>query len=111
MVGAARRGEAAALAVVERAARYTAMGIANLVSAFDPEVVVLGGGLGAGAADLLLPMADNEARRWAQPIAMARCRIVGSALGDRAGLLGAARLALNLLEGETGRGEVPPSGR
>lgn len=93
VVRAARDGRPDALAAVDRAARVTARGIANLVSAFDPDVVVLGGGLGEGAADLLLPVIEAEARRWAQPIAMARCRIVRSQLGDGAGLLGAARLA------------------
>lgn len=102
VVAAARAGEASARAVFERAARFTAMGIANLVSAFDPEIVVIGGGLGDGAGDLLLPIVESEAPRWAQPIAMARCRIVRSQLGDRAGLLGAARLAW---EAGTGAGE------
>jgi glucokinase len=113
VVRAAREGAPDAVAVLQRAARFTAMGIANLVSAFDPVVVVLGGGLGAGAADLLLPIVENEARRWAQPLAMARCRLVGSALGDRAGLLGAARLAWSLLEAEPGhdRDQVSPRTR
>jgi glucokinase len=93
VVAAARDGDGSALAVLHHAARYTGMGIANLISAFNPEVVVLGGGLAMGAADLMLDVIRAEVRRWAQPIAAERCRIELSQLGEQAGLLGAARLA------------------
>jgi len=95
VVEAARAGDPGARAVIARAAGYTAMGVANLVSVINPEVVVLGGGLGYGAADLLLDPVRAGVRRWAQPIAAARCRIEASQLGEDAGLLGAARLALD----------------
>jgi glucokinase len=98
-VAAARGGDPIACDALERAARYTGMGVANLVSALDPEVVVLGGGLMSGAGDLLLEPIRAEVRRWAQPIAASRCRIELSALGDSAGVLGAARLALDALGG------------
>jgi glucokinase len=98
-VAAARRGDSSARAALERAARYTGMGVANLVSALDPEVVILGGGLMTGASDLLLEVIRAEARRWAQPIAASRCRLELSALGDSAGVMGAARLALDALDG------------
>ncbi|HEX7084978.1 MAG TPA: ROK family protein [Vicinamibacterales bacterium] len=94
---AARRGDPAARAAFDRAARYSGMGIANLISVLNPEAVVLGGGVGQGAGDLLLDPIRAEVRRWAQPIAAARCRIVLTELGEDAGLLGAARLALDLL--------------
>jgi glucokinase len=94
-VRAARAGDPRAREAMARAARYTGMGIANLVSLLDPEAVVLGGGIGHGAADLLLDAVRAEARRWAQPIAASRCRIEVTQLGEDAGLLGAARLALD----------------
>ncbi|HSL20553.1 MAG TPA: ROK family protein [Vicinamibacterales bacterium] len=95
VVDAAREGDDRAAAVLERAAAYTAMGVANLISAFNPEAVVLGGGLMAGAGDLVLDHIRSEAARWAQPRAFAQCRIELSQLGEAAGLLGAARLALD----------------
>lgn len=95
VVAAARSGDRAALDVLLRAARYTAMGVANLISAFNPEAVVLGGGFMLGAGDLLLPSIRSEVARWAQPIAAAQCRIELTQLGEDAGLLGAARLALD----------------
>jgi glucokinase len=96
VVDAARDGDIAARSVLEHAARYTGMGIANLISLLNPEVVVLGGGVMHGAADLLLEPIRTEVRRWAQPIAASRCRIELSQLGEDAGLFGAARLALTL---------------
>jgi glucokinase len=92
---AARAGDRQALDVLDRAARYTAMGVANLISMLNPEAVVLGGGLMLGAGDLLLPRIRAEVPRWAQPIAAAKCRIEISQLGESAGLFGAARLALD----------------
>jgi glucokinase len=90
---AARHGDAAARRAVAEAAEALAMGIADLISALNPQVVVLGGGL-MQASDLFLEPIRRAVPRWAQPIAAGQCRIVPSALGQDAGLLGAARLAL-----------------
>ena len=98
VVQAARAGDPAASAVLTHAARYTAMGIANLISVLNPEAVVLGGGVMQGAGDLLLDRIRADVLRWAQPIAASRCRIELTELGEDAGLLGAARLALMLSE-------------
>jgi glucokinase len=91
---AARGGDAAALRAVAEAADALAMGVANLISALNPQVVVLGGGL-MQAQDLFLEPIRRAVPRWAQPIAAKQCRIEPSALGEDAGLLGAARLALD----------------
>jgi glucokinase len=69
------------------------MGIANLISTFNPQVVVLGGGL-MQASDLFLEPIRRAVPRWAQPISARQCRIEPSALGEDAGLFGAGRLAL-----------------
>lgn len=96
VVQAARAGDRDALAVLDRAMRYTAMGIANLISVLNPEAVVLGGGLVQGAGDLMLEPIRLEVLRWAQPIAASKCRIELTQLGEDAGLFGAARLALTV---------------
>lgn len=93
VVEAARRGDAQAMAVLEETARWLGMGIANLVSLLNPRMVVLGGGL-MQAGDLLLERIRSEMLEWAQPIAARRVRIELSELGEDAGVLGAARLAL-----------------
>jgi glucokinase len=92
-VAAACRGDERARAALDNAADYLAMGVANLISLLNPEMVVLGGGL-MQAGDLLLDRIRRGVTRWAQPIAAGRVRIELTALGEDAGLLGAARLAL-----------------
>jgi glucokinase len=92
VVEAARRGDSVARETLDRAATYLAMGIANIVSILNPEIVVLGGGL-MQAGDLLLEPIKKEFTRWAQPIAAGQVRLELSALGQDAGLFGAGRLA------------------
>jgi glucokinase len=89
---AARRGDAPAKDIVAGAVTYLAMGVANIVSILNPEVVVLGGGL-FQASDLFLEPVRREFRRWAQPLAARSVRIELSALGAEAGLYGCGRLA------------------
>ena len=105
VVAAARNGHPEAISALRKTAGYLGMGVANLVSLLDPEMVVLGGGL-MHAGDLLLADLRRDATRWAQPIAMARTRIELTALGDDAGLLGAARLALMHRKGTAGDSHV-----
>jgi glucokinase len=94
VVEAVRQGDRGAQEVLDHAAIYLAMGIANIVSMLNPEIVVLGGGL-MQAGELLLDPIEKEFRRWAQPIAARQVRIELSALGEDAGLFGAGRLAWN----------------
>jgi glucokinase len=92
VAAAARRGDAAARRAVDETVEWLAMGIANLVSALNPQVVVLGGGL-MQASDLFLEPVRHAVRRWAQPLAVEQCRIELTELGEDAALFGAARLA------------------
>ena len=93
-VQAARSGSRRAQQAIGETVRFLAMGIANLVSALNPEMVVLGGGL-MQAADLFLEPIRRAVPQWAQPYAMRQARIELSALGESAGLLGAAKLAMD----------------
>ncbi|HEU4584548.1 MAG TPA: ROK family protein, partial [Gemmatimonadaceae bacterium] len=72
---------------------FWGMAAANLVSLFNPEVIVFGGGV-FGPAARLIDRIREEAVRWAQPIAVQETRFAASELGGDAGLYGAARLAL-----------------
>lgn len=94
VVAAARQGDPAAKAAVAETAEYIAMGIANIVSILNPEMIVLGGGL-MQAGDLFLDKIKSRIGTWAQPLAARQVRIELTRLGEDAGLLGAARLALN----------------
>ena len=89
---AAAAGDALAEEILDRVAETMAMGIANIVSILNPEIVVLGGGLFQSDLRLLEPVRARVAR-WAQPLAAAAVRIEPSGLGEDAGLYGAAKLA------------------
>jgi glucokinase len=91
-VAAARAGDAKALHALAQVTEFLSMGIANLVSLLNPQMVVLGGGL-MQAGDLFLEPLRAALPLWAQPIAARQARIELTALGEDAGLLGAARLA------------------
>ncbi len=56
------------------------------------DVIVLGGGL-FQAADVFLEPVRREFRKWAQPMAAAKVRLVASTLGEDAGLYGCGKLA------------------
>ena len=90
-------GDRIARAVIDNAIELWGMAVANLVSLFNPEIVVLGGGV-FGPATKFLDRIYAEAKRWAQPIAIQQVKLVASTLGSDAGLFGAARLALLTVE-------------
>ena len=98
VAAAARREDPLALEIVAETVTYLAMGVANIVSLLNPEVVVVGGGL-FQAADLFLEPVRREFKRWAQPLAARAVRIELSSLGEDAGLYGCGRLAWEALEG------------
>lgn len=98
VIAAARSGDRLARFIIDSAVGYLGMGIANVVSLMNPEMVVLGGGL-FQAGDILLGPVKREFKKWAQPIAARQVRIKLSALGEDAGLYGAGRLAWEAVDG------------
>jgi glucokinase len=92
VVAAARAGDRHALEAVMQVADSLALGIAGLIAILDPEIVVLGGGL-MQASDLMLDRIRRQTLCWTQPIAGKVVRVEKTALGEDAGLFGAARLA------------------
>lgn len=82
-----------AVKTIDNAIELWGMAAANLVSLFNPEMIVFGGGI-FGPATEHLERIRGEAKRWAQPIAIGQVRFVASELGSDAGLYGAGRLAL-----------------
>jgi glucokinase len=73
------------------------LAVANLISLFDPQVVVLTGGV-TNSADRFLDILIQNARRRAQPLSAPHVEIVVSALQSDANLLGAAGLAFMEVE-------------
>ena len=86
-------GDRLAARVIDNAIELWGMAAANLVSLFNPEIIIFGGGV-FGPARQLLERIRDEATRWAQPIAITQVRFAASALGGDAGLYGAGRLAM-----------------
>ena len=93
MAGAARAGDAAVGAALERAGEWLGVGAANLVSALHPDLIVFGGGV-AELGDLLLDPVRATIRRRVGMFPADNVRVERSALGDRAGLMGALALAV-----------------
>jgi glucokinase len=99
LVGAAKEGDGAARDALERIGRSLGAAIGSLVNVFDPELVVLGGGFGAAAGDLVLGPALEVARREAIYPADAKLRIVPAELGPESGLVGAGLVGFEALDG------------
>jgi glucokinase len=90
---AARLGDPLAGEIIRQTAEYLGAALANLLNLLNPEVIVLGGGVIQGGADLLLePIRQTAMRRCGSWIDWRKTRIVAATLGEDAGLLGAARL-------------------
>jgi glucokinase len=86
---AARQGDALALDIVRRAGWLIGLGVANLVHLFNPQMVVLGGGV-ANMGELLFEPIRAAVREYCPPPYWEHLRITASELRDDAGLVGAA---------------------
>jgi glucokinase len=90
---AIRRGDKLVEKIVEEAAEYIGIGVANVTNLLNPEMVVLGGGLMEALADEMLPTITKSAKAHILPGTFRNVEIVASQLGDNAGITGAAVLA------------------
>lgn len=88
----ARLGDGAAIEALERTGTLLGVGIANAMNIFNPELVLVGGGV-SDAGELLLAAARDEARSRARPPSNG-ARVETAAFGADAGMVGAAVLAL-----------------
>ncbi|MGL6278235.1 MAG: ROK family protein [Gaiella sp.] len=100
LVRRARVGESDAIAAVGRIGHFLGIGIGSLANIFDPQVFVVGGGFGAAAGEVLLEAARATARREAIAPADERLRIVPAALGEESGVVGAALVGFEALDGD-----------
>jgi glucokinase len=85
----ARQGDALALQAVQREALYIGLGLANLVTMYCPQTIVIGGGM-MRSADLLLAPALDVVKRICTQVPAENTSIVLAGLGAQCGLLGAA---------------------
>jgi glucokinase len=94
----AHDGDAAAIEALALIGTRLGVAIASFVNIFNPQVVVVGGGV-AAAGELLLGPARTEMKARALPPQRDEVRLVAAALGVEAGMVGAAALAFAGLDG------------
>jgi glucokinase len=92
---AARNGDRLARDVIARAAYYLGIGMVNVVNIFNPEMIVIGGGM-AEMGDMLIEPGRRMVAERAFSISSRSVRIVTAQLGNEAGVHGAAALALDM---------------
>ncbi len=97
---ATRAGDSLASEVILKAATSLGVGIVNLVNIFNPEMIIIGGGI-AKMGDLLLNPARQVVRERAFQLSAQVVQIVPAQLSNDAGVLGAAVFAF---QQKTGRG-------
>jgi glucokinase len=103
-VALANDGDEEARELFDAHGRWLGLGIASMVNAFEPQYVVIGGGL-SRAADLFIDAARAEASRHALPALWERAEVRLAKGGADAGVIGAGLLAEQELErtGDTAR--------
>lgn len=102
---AAKQGDKLANQLIARLGYYLGVGLANLVNIFNPELILIGGGV-AKMGDLLLEPAIKVVKERAFTTSATSVQIKPALLGDDSSILGAVAFVLdNLAEGSTIHGE------
>jgi glucokinase len=104
VAAAARNGDAGAAAVWDETVEALACGLTSIVNLFEPELVVVGGGVSRSGEQLLGPVRERVRASAIGPAASAE--IVASALGDHVGVVGAAAIVYD----RAALGDVPVGG-
>jgi glucokinase len=97
LVRLANEGDALAIGLLTEMGRKLGSGISSLVNAFDPEVVVIGGGFAAAGELLLAPAREVMNREVLKPM-RDDVRVVRAELGTSAGMIGAAMVAFEAVD-------------
>jgi predicted NBD/HSP70 family sugar kinase len=95
VVRAAAAGDALARRVLDEVGSYLGRAVAMAVNLLNPDMVIVGGPVGEPAAPFLIPAMERELRARALSIPRTAVSIVGGTLGENAGAIGAAALALD----------------
>jgi glucokinase len=90
------KGDKLAGEVMQTAIEFWGMAVANLVSLFNPEKIIFGGGV-FGPGNQFMSDIKKEAVKWAQPVGMNQVILDVTALSGDAGVYGAGFLALKHL--------------
>lgn len=93
----AQEGNKEAIAFWQEYGRLLGIGLTSLIYVLTPEAVIIGGGVSA-SAEFFLPTAYREIKRRVLPSSRTGLQLVTAQLGNRAGMVGAAKLAWQQLE-------------
>ncbi len=91
--GAAANGDATATAIIEQGGRWLGVGLASWAAVYAPDLVLLGGGV-AQAGEQWLAAATHSMHEVGMPFFVDKIRVRRAGLGNRAGVIGAALVAL-----------------
>ncbi|MCL6456558.1 MAG: ROK family protein [Gorillibacterium sp.] len=82
-------GDEVAIEVMHETGRLLGYGLSNVINLFNPEIIIVGGGMSA-AGDRLLSVVRETTAKHALKLSNQACRILQAQLGARAGMIGAA---------------------
>ena len=95
LVEAHRAGDGKATKIWLRSIKFLAAGVVSIVNAVDPEIVIIGGGIAAGAGEILMAPLRAYIERWEWRPTGQAVKIVSAQLGEYAGACGAAYEAVS----------------
>lgn len=91
---AAKSGDAEAKRIVDEYIYYLAVGVTNMINIFQPEMLLIGGGVSGEKDNLILPLSEIVNREQYTRAQEKKCQIRVAELGNDAGIIGAAALGL-----------------
>lgn len=100
VAAAATAGDSLALDILTRAAHYLGVGLVGIVNAFNPEIIILGGGM-AELGSLYIEPAEKLVMDRAFSISTRKLSFVTASLGNEAGVYGVAAYAIEQKNGRT----------
>ena len=89
----AKAGDKVAMEIINRALTYLGTGVANVISTFDPDAVIIGGGV-SKAGDIVFEIVKEVVNKRCFKTMAEHCKILPAGLGTDAGVIGAVALAL-----------------
>ncbi|ASW41973.1 ROK family protein [Clostridium isatidis] len=89
----AERGDKVSKEILNDALSYLGIGIANIANSFDPDKIIIGGGV-SEAGKIVFDKIDEEMQRRCLTTIYNHCKVEKALLGGKAGVLGAAALAI-----------------
>lgn len=89
----AQNGDRVCSEIVNKSLNYLGICIANLISSFDPEVIIIGGGV-SKAGQIVFDSVRNIVKIRCFKVLADSCRIIPAGLKENSGVIGAAALAL-----------------